>query len=439
MQSEDRPSGWCVRSVRQLVSSHYSGPSPTCEERQIQNAKEWGLLKTTAITWEHGWDWTKHKVPPQKCWGNKSIEVHEGDVLLTKAGPRHRVGVVAHVDATPPRIMASGKMIGMRPRPALVVPRILAGALGTSGPQKYLDHRTTGMAESQVNFSNASLLATEVMIPDLPEQQQIATILDTIDEAIRKTEQVIAKLQQMKQGLMHDLLTRGIDDNGELRDPERHPELFKETPIGIVPSGWSIDTLAGCSDQITDGDHHTPRRASSGVLLLSARNVLNGRIDLSDVDFVPEAEYLRMISRCHPEPGDVLISCSGTIGRVVEVPPGLRCALVRSAALVKQDRAKLQSRYLEWVLQSDAVQRQMRARQKQGAQPNLFQGEIAELTIPRPPTSEQRQIAAVLDAHLQRVRRESRGYAKLRLVKQGLMDDLLTGRVRVQVPEEVTA
>ena len=52
-----------------------------------------------------------------------------------------------------------------------------------------------------------------------PEQRAIAAVLDTIDDAIQKTEQIIAKLQQVKQGLLHDLLTRGIDDNGELRDP----------------------------------------------------------------------------------------------------------------------------------------------------------------------------------------------------------------------------
>ena len=79
-------------------------------------------------------------------------------------------------------------------------------------------------------------------LPPLPEQRRIAEILDTLDEAIRKTEQVIAKLQQMKQGLLHDLLTRGIDDNGELRDPDRHPEQFKDSPLGRIPREWEVAT-----------------------------------------------------------------------------------------------------------------------------------------------------------------------------------------------------
>ena len=82
-----------------------------------------------------------------------------------------------------------------------------------------------------------------VWLPPLPEQRRIAEILDTVDEAIRRTEQVIAKLQQMKQGLLHDLLTRGIDENGELRDPERHPEQFKDSPLGRIPREWEVGPL----------------------------------------------------------------------------------------------------------------------------------------------------------------------------------------------------
>ena len=85
------------------------------------------------------------------------------------------------------------------------------------------------------------------VLPPLPEQRRIAEILDTLDEAIRKTEQVIAKLQQMKQGLLHDILTRGIDDNGELRDPDRHPEQFKDSPLGRIPRGWEVRPLKDLS------------------------------------------------------------------------------------------------------------------------------------------------------------------------------------------------
>lgn len=124
------PDGWAQVQVRNLITKKFTGPSPTCEERPIASDEEWGLLKTTAVTWS-GWREDAHKVPPASYWGNESIEVHPGDVLITKAGPRHRVGVVVHVRSTRPHIMVSGKMVGLRPKASVVLPQILAGLLST--------------------------------------------------------------------------------------------------------------------------------------------------------------------------------------------------------------------------------------------------------------------------------------------------------------------
>ena len=88
------PDSWNHTQVKNVIIKLFCGHSPTCEERRIANNDEWGILKTTAITW-NGWNENAHKVPPPKYWGNEKIEVKKGDVLVTKAGPRHRVGVVS--------------------------------------------------------------------------------------------------------------------------------------------------------------------------------------------------------------------------------------------------------------------------------------------------------------------------------------------------------
>ena len=148
---------WRHAQVREVITGFFCGPSPTCEERNIENAAEWGVLKTTAATKENGWDWTKHKTLPRVFWNKPHLELKRGDVIVTKAGPRHRVGVAAWVDYVPPRIIVSGKMIGLRPNPDKVVPLMLAAAISARDTQMYLDQRTTGMAESQVNFENIAL------------------------------------------------------------------------------------------------------------------------------------------------------------------------------------------------------------------------------------------------------------------------------------------
>ena len=397
------PDGWNELTVNQVTTRHFSGPSPICEERIMTSHDEWGILKTTAITWA-GWDAAAHKVPPPTYWGNDSIMVRRGDVLVTKAGPRHRVGVVVHVTDAPDHLMVSGKMVGLSPNTGLMLPQVLAGALSMHSSQKYLDERTTGMAESQVNFTNNVLLATPIAVPPMREQQRIAEILDTADRVIRSTERLIAKLEQAKQGLLHDLLVR---------------------------QSWPTSPVHEIAFKVTDGDHHTPRKsAGDGIPLIGAGNVQDGYLDLSNEEFVDEAEYARMITRCHPEAGDILISCSGSIGRVAQVPAGLRLALVRSVALVKPDTGKCLSGFLELALQSPFVQRQIKNAQKQLAQANLFQGAISELLVPLPEVNKQRAIVDHVTSYRAAITTAAQELRKLRLLKRGLMDDLLTGQVR---------
>ena len=75
------------------------------------------------------------------------------------------------------------------------------------------------------------------------EQSRIATVLDTVDEAIAKTEAVIAKLKQVRTGLLHDLLTCGLDEQGQLRDSIAHPEQFRESPLGRIPMDWDVESI----------------------------------------------------------------------------------------------------------------------------------------------------------------------------------------------------
>jgi type I restriction enzyme S subunit len=198
---------WEDTQVQDVIANFFCGPSPTCQERNIQDASEWGVLKTTAVTKENGWDWTKHKTLPRVFWNKPHLEVRKGDVIVTKAGPRHRVGVTAWVDYVPPRIIVSGKMIGLRPHPDKVVPLMLASAISARQAQVFLDQRTTGMAESQVNFENSALLETPIRIPSIEEQTAIAAVLSDIDTELTTLEQRRKKTRALKQAMMQELLT----------------------------------------------------------------------------------------------------------------------------------------------------------------------------------------------------------------------------------------
>ena len=264
-------------------------------------------------------------------------------------------------------------------------------------------------------------------LPPVDEQRAIATVLSDMDSYIESLQNLIAKKRLIKQGAMQELLT------GKRRLPgfQKKPG-YKKTEVGVIPEDWEVQPLFHLSNTISDGEHSTPKRSDRGFYLLSARNIQNSHLDLSDVDYVEEEEYQRIRKRCAPEFSDVLISCSGTVGRVATVPENIECVLVRSVALVRSVPERLSGEYLEYFLQSEMGQKQIFSSLNQGAQANLFLKQIQNLNIALPPIkSEQTDIATVLSDMDSEIETLESKLSKARDLKQGMMQELLTGRIRL--------
>jgi type I restriction enzyme, S subunit len=401
----------------------------------VQSGDEWGILKTTAITWDVGWDEFAHKVPPEPYWGARALEVGAGDVLITKAGPRHRVAVVADVPATRPHLMVSGKMIGLRPVPEVVLPVILAGALATPGAQKYLDQRTTGMAESQVNFANETLLSTPLQLPPMEEQRSIAAILATLDTAVRTTRSAIEKLRQIEQGLLDTLTTRGLDVDGRVRDPEREPSDFCETALGPRPRSWDTTQVGTLLQQNPKNGYSPPDVDEwNGTWML-------GLGCLTTFGFAPR--QLKMAPADDPalnaallSDGDLLMSRANTretvgyVGRYRDV--GAPCTYPDLMMRLTPTEA-VSSDFLEITLRSAASRRQIQAVASgtSGSMVKINARTVKELCVVFPGADEQQRIVDVLAVQARRLKVEIALLAKLRRLRQGLRDGLLSGRVRV--------
>jgi type I restriction enzyme S subunit len=418
--------------IRDLISGYMSGPSPSCEEREIASAEEWGLLKTTAVTWQ-GWDPTAHKVPPPEYWKNYRIEVKRGDVLVTKAGPRHRVGVVVYVDRTPPRLMVSGKMIGLRPDPAKVDRRVLAAALSQNEPQRFLDNRTTGMADSQLNFTNELLLNTIIKLPPKPEQTKISEILLAMDRAIEQTEALIAKQQRIKTGLIQDLLSRGIDKHGNLRSERTHP--FKTSSLGRIPVDWEATPISSVlAAPPKNGYSPVESNVWNGSYVLGLGCLTVDGFRPKQLKFAPPATP--SIEAARLEPGDFLISRSNTralvglVGtfKLVDEPciyPDLMVRLIFTSEVCTD--------YMEQVFRSAPMRRQIEnaATGTSGSMVKISGPLIKRFAFLRPPVDEQGRILSVLKAQDSYLDDHIRSLGKLRSLKTGLMQDLLNGNKRV--------
>jgi type I restriction enzyme, S subunit len=285
------------------------------------------------------------------------------------------------------------------------------------------------------------LQAYPVLLPSPPEQRQIAAVLDTVDDAIRKTEQIIAKLKQIKQGLLHDLLTRGIDDNGELRDPERHPEQFKDSPLGRIPREWrcaAVGALIGDGTLIAvqDGNHgeaHPTRDdfVTDGVPFVMANNLCDGRVDVPNCYKITHRQYASLRVG-FAAPGDVLLSHKGTMGQTALVDESLlEVMLTPQVTYYRPNSTRLHGPYLLGWFNGTKFQTQLSALSVQSTRAFLGITGQRQLLISIPQPSEQFQVAARLSALNEWFVAERSSLSKLTVLKQGLMEDLLTGRVRV--------
>ena len=274
-----------------------------------------------------------------------------------------------------------------------------------------------------------------VHLPPLPEQQRIAEILDTADEAIASTERIIAKLKQIKAGLLHDLLTRGLDERGQLRDPVAHPEQFVDSPLGRIPREWEIVPI-GELGQWKGGS--TPSKAAP-------RNWDKGSIpwvtpkDFIDVEMADSQDRitekaLHSTQITLHEPGCVLVVFrSGILRHTVPI------ALARVPLTVNQDvkalfcRAEVHNRFALYALQFLSPEILSLSVKAGTTVESIDSKTFFSMRLGVPAPTEQSRIAEILDSHDARIRAEEAYRDKLKQLKRGLMHDLLTGVVRVKV------
>lgn len=180
------------------------GWSPDCDDEPTPGGS-WGVLKTTSVVWS-GWDTTKNKRLPPELKPRPSLEVHAGDILMTRAGPAHRVGVVSYVNETQEQLMLSDKLYRLIPSPDFR-PDFLGLILATAGLQKQISSFKVGMAQSQMNISQADVKKLAVIKPPLAYQTSAVDGVSSLDEQLKVEATKLAKLHSLRYGLRDDLLT----------------------------------------------------------------------------------------------------------------------------------------------------------------------------------------------------------------------------------------
>ena len=364
-------------------------------------------------------------------------ELKRGDVVFAASGETHdEIGKAAVYCGSEPAYAGADTII-FRPKDG-VDARFLGYAVNAENAARF--KARYGQGSSVIHISAAHLQRLPIFLPPIAEQHRIAEILDTLDEAILKAEEIIAKLQQMKQGLLHDLLTRGIDDNGELRDPERQPEKFQDSPLGRVPVEWEVGPAASWCSTITVGVVNSATHAyvRDGVPFVRSQNVRANRIETDELMFVTDW-FNRQQSKSILRTGDLLLVRTGYPGTAAVVPLELDGGNCFSLILARPKHDIMDSHFMAEFINSPGAKSEIARMHFGSAQHNFNIGEMRQLPTPCPPLSEQVAVRAILQSQEQRQQEERAQLDKLHALKRGLMDDLLAGRVRVTPAEESAA
>jgi type I restriction enzyme, S subunit len=281
------------------------------------------------------------------------------------------------------------------------------------------------------------------------QQRRIAEILSALDETIERTEALIAKYQQIKTGFMHDLFSRGVTPDGKLRPTRTEaPQLYKESPLGWIPREWECLTIEQLLAKTFSPMRSGPFGSSllkdelveDGVPYLGIDNVFTERFVPLFRRFVSRQKFTELI-RYAVFPRDVIITIMGTVERSCVVPASVTEAMSsKHLWTMTFDMSRVLPELVCWQLNYAKWVRDWFARHSQGAVMEAIQSStLRSLRLPVPPMEEQHNLLQRYIGCTTRIDQEQIWVAKLRQQKQGLMHDLLTGRVRVKPGESAAA
>jgi len=283
----------------------------------------------------------------------------------------------------------------------------------------------------------------EFNLPPLPQQRKIAKILSTCDTVIAKTEEAIAKYQAIKQGMMHDLFTRGIDlSTGKLRPKYQDaPELYKESELGMIPKDWEVKRLEECVEiKVSNVDKkiHPNKKL---VRLCNYMDSYNNDFITNDLDFMTGSADLNEISRFSLYPQDVIITKDSETPDDIAVPSVVIEELENVVcgyhlAILKPIHEVVNGEFLMYNLKVPSVQKYFFRIASGSTRYGLTIGGIQNAKFSIPKGEEQLEIKNKLRTLDSKIEAEKETLSKYHQIKSGLMQDLLSGKVEVSVSKE---
>lgn len=299
-------------------------------------------------------------------------------------------------------------------------------------------HRTNlsffdGLTGSTIkNLGLGTIRTTLLPIPPEKEQTAIANALSDVDSLISELEKLIAKKQAIKTATMQQLLTGrtrlpqfALRDDGSLKGT-------KPSELGEIPEDWEVHSLSSICD-VRDGTHDSPKYKDNGIPLVTSKNIVDDILDLSNVSLISPEDAFEIDKRSKVDKGDIIMSMIGTVGSAVLLLEEPKFC-IKNVALFKPK--KVSGEFLVQLIRSKIFQDYLEDSMDGGIQKFVSLGTLRNMEISLPSEQEQTAIATILsdmDAEIQALEQR---LGKTRQIKQGMMQELLTGKTRLIKPSK---
>ena len=355
--------------------------------------------------------------------------LRRGDVLFTKDSESpDEIGIPTYVMEDMPGVLCSYHLGLARPDANLVEGAFLAETLASPATGRQLGRIANGV--TRFGLTLGTTRALPILLPPLSEQRAIAAVLDSIDDAIERTEAVITATERLRDALLHQLLTRGV--------PGWHTEWKDVQGVGTIPAEWKVVRLGEVAEVAFSSVDKKTVNGEVPVELCNYTDVFYNRRIRSGMGFMAATASPDECDRWALRKGDVLFTKDSETPDEIGIPayvttdmPEVLCGYHLGLA---RPRAELtDGAYLAELLRSPRTSG-LFARIANGVTRfGLTLGATNSLMVPLPSLSEQRIIAAMLDAVDDAIERGGGQQNGLQSLKASAANALLTGRVRLRV------
>lgn len=340
-----------------------------------------------------------------------------GDVLITTEAP---LGNVAQIDRED--VALAQRIIKYRPKSDSLSSTYLKHYFLSSQFQQILDDNSSGSTAKGIK--GRILHQLPVVLPGTAEQEAIAEALSDADALIESLEQLIAKKRQIKQGAMQELLT------GKKRLPGfRSMANYKESVVGRIPNDWDAIEVGAITVTHRQGYYTKDRYVDQGVRLVRITDLLNPHVDYATMPMLKIATSDHELYRVHA--GDFLFARSGAIGRYAIVYENVDAVFGSYIIRFTFDSSRISNEFFGYLYETEIVWNQLLSITQGSSNININAANIKSLSIPLPEVDEQTAIATILSDMDAEIAALETKLAKARQVKQGMMQELLTGNIRL--------